>query len=90
MDEVIGLAVLVVVAALTGTWIALRAAESRRQPAAIGPPSGDTAAAREYYRVAQHAVRLMEALLRDDMTRVVIPEADRAEMQRLVDRFYEL
>ena len=98
MGEVVGLVTALVVCSVAGAWIAVQASERRRRaelartpPITLGPDGTVSAErARESYRVAQQAVRVLEGLVRDDMVRVVIPEAQRTEIVRIVQRFYDL
>ena len=99
MGEVLALALVVTALVFGGAGIAyavgnrgrLRAIEAT--PLAGIDPADSGAAltkAQQYFRLAQGSVRVMEALLADDMVRPLIPEARRVQMQALVDRFYEL
>ena len=99
MGEVLALALVVTALVFGGAGVAYavgtrgRARAIAATPlAAIDPSDREAtlAKAQQYYRVAQGSVRVMEALLADDMVRVVIAEPRRQQMQQLVDRFYEL
>lgn len=99
MGEVIAAAMVLIFLGGGGALVAQAIASENRkkmlthtpiQALAPGDSDGARVKAEQYFRMSQSAVRIMENLLADDMTRVVIPEPKQQQMQQIIDRFYDL
>lgn len=94
MDVLVGLAIIlaalaaVVTGALVGANVRTRS-KGRQAPAPGDSRRVSAEQARYYYKVAQDAVRVLDRLAEDDMTRVVIPEDTLARIDAISARFYK-
>lgn len=87
MDDLIAAVVIIAVVIVGGTF-AVSAVLGYSKRRTNSRPGHSDKAELANWKLAQEAVRILDHLMSDDMTRCVIPNATQKQIRSLSDRFY--